>query len=199
MGINKDLKDKAAKVVHVQSYEKGVEQEKGVTIPERLPIDRKADVNKKLLNDQVRSVVNLILTDREPALQQIMVRHDRLVRENTKTVLLDPASQVAVALADVWVGEGIDLPNVDLYEGMCGYEKHTWFRAGMTANLVSEPDYFYVIDPWGRGVSVVSLFSQESDIVVLKPWSPFHITYAGKPIRSLALVSDEGEEEDSNR
>ena len=178
-------------VVRAKSYDKKADGQKGVRIPAgELARDEDITENRERLHSEVKAVVSRILEDRGELLQRIKLEQERQASFGGEVILDDPVGILGTRLFELWNEQGIDTPHVALYEGMCAYERHSWFRAEMSVMEIGEPDYFWLIDPFGRGVSTINhgtFGPVESDFLVIKPWSPISQLYAGKMIGTLGI------------
>lgn len=178
-----------ARVVVAAGYDKNNPNatERPVLTPQDIRPDQRTAEAKSLLFAAVKEIVSLIRLDRNDVVETIISGQRAQVTNREQEVLSDPFAGLATALFESWREEQIELPYTSLYVGVCGHEPHSWFRAEMSAEECGEPDYYYIIDPFARGLSVIHLGpeSAESDFTVVKPWSPFNKMYFGKRVGFL--------------
>jgi hypothetical protein len=99
------------------------------------------------------------------------------------SLLADPAGRLAAKLFEKWGQQRQDLVGLELCQGYCVSELHSWFRVIGDPELLCDPRHYTLIDPMPRGVSVLA-----ADVVarpaalVVEPWSPFQQAYAGKRV-----------------
>jgi hypothetical protein len=173
---NSELREEAV------SYEGGEQQIKDVELANQ-EHDEAIRAESDRLESLVDRVVGYLEEDRLRVWKELSARQVERTREARRAetvspelgVMPDIVGLLAKALFTLWQELSTrDVEGLQLVEGWCITQNHTWFEA-VGDPLLMGPKYKFVIDPAPRGIRI-------EGPLVIEPFSTFVLGYDGKVV-----------------